>query len=125
MSETRVSLGNRTNGTLVKTADTGAAALSATFTAVKACRLMAVTVKFSAAPTTSEALTITLDAVAGAAYDVVLYTLDPSGVSATSLLVSDEHFGDVWLVAGDKITVAYTNTDTRTYGVQMTILEAA
>lgn len=123
MSDTRTLLGHRPNGSIVKTTGTGAAAMAVTFTAIKACRLVTVTVKLSAAPTTSEALTVTLDATAGAAYDVLLYSGDPSATSATSVVLSD--WGEVWLVAGDKITVAYANTDTRTYGVQITMMEVA
>jgi hypothetical protein len=122
MSDTRTLLGHRPYGGLVKTTGTGAAAMAVTFTAIKACRLVSVTVKLSTAPTTSENLTVTLDATAGAAYDVLLYSGDPSATSATSVVLSSTHWGEVWLVAGDKITVAYTNTDTRTYGVQITTM---
>jgi hypothetical protein len=112
-------------GTVAKTSGTGAVAMAVTYTATSAARLATVTVKFSAAPTTSENLTVTLDATAGAAYDVLLYSGDPSATSATSVVLSSTHWGEVWLVAGDKITVAYTNTDTRTYGVQITMMEVA
>lgn len=125
MSDTRTLLGHRPYGGLVKTTGTGAAAMAVTFTAIKACRLVSVTIKLSTAPTTSENLTITLDNAAGAAYDTVLYSGDPSATSATSIVLSDVNWGEVWLVSGDKITVAYANTDTRTYGVQITMMEVA
>ena len=81
-------------------------------------RLVSVTNKFSAAPTSAENFVITLNANAGAAYDVTLYSVDPA-VDATTALV---WFPDdsLLLEAGDSIDVTYTNTDTRTYGLQIT-----
>ena len=93
---------------------TGAAAIAHSYTVRDNDEIIRVTCKFSIAPTSSENYTITLDSLAGAAYDVVLYSVDPSVASATSIVWSPdkrERF-----VAGDIITVAYTNTDTRTYG---------
>ena len=62
---------------------------------------------FGVAPTTNENITVTLDSAQGAAYDVVLRTVDPAG--KTSVVFEDID----GLNAGDKILVAYTNTDTR------------
>jgi len=75
--------------------------------------VLAVEVHFSAAPTTSEDLTLTLDSVSGAAYDTVLRSVDPSASSATDVLWE----GPFYLANGDALDVAYTNTDTRTVGV--------
>ena len=81
-------------------------------------RLVSVSCLFSAAPTTSENFTVTLDANAGAAYDVLLYALDPSvGATYSIVYLPDQ---EIILEGGDAIDVAYTNTDTRTYGVQIT-----
>jgi hypothetical protein len=100
---------------------TGAAAIAATATVPAGVHyaLVSVTCKFSAAPTTSENLTVTLDANAGAAYDVVIYTLNPSTGSTTSVLYQPTY--PLVFEPGDKITVAFANTDTRTYGVQITL----
>lgn len=119
MAETRITI---PGAQIVNTYGTGAAALSLTFTAIKACQLIAVTNKFSSAPTTSENFTVTLDATNGAAYDVTLYSVDPSAGSLTSIVwMPDDPF---YVMTGDKVTVAYTNTDTRTYGTQIIIKEA-
>jgi hypothetical protein len=63
---------------------------------------------------TSEYLTLTLDSAIGAAYDVVLYKVDPSATSATSLVWQPA--APLYLQPGDVVTLAYTNTDTRTWG---------
>jgi hypothetical protein len=76
--------------------------------------LNSVTVKFSAAPTTSEYLTITLDSAIGAAYDVVLYKVDPSATAALTIVWQPA--APLYLQPGDVVTLAYTNTDTRTWG---------
>lgn len=68
--------------------------------------VLRITLKFDAAPTTSENITVTLDSAQGAAYDTVLRTEDPVGVTSVS-------FEDIkGLANGDKIVVAYANTDT-------------
>jgi hypothetical protein len=56
---------------------TGAVAINKTTAIGKAFRLSNVTVHFNIAPTTSEVLTVTLDSAKGAAYDTVLYTINP------------------------------------------------
>ncbi len=115
---------NRTTirgGHLAVDSTTGAVAMAASFTVVRACRLLGVTVKFSAAPTSSENLTITKNANAGAAYDVVLGSVDPSVGSLTSVVWEPQQ--EIWLEPGDSVDVAYTNTNTRTYGTQITLRE--
>lgn len=101
-----------------KTSATGSAAIAATRTATANERLLSVTCHFSAAPTTSENFTITLDANDGAAYDTLLFSIDPSASSATDLVWFPD--GDFIMENGDAIDVAFTNTDTVTYGVQIT-----
>jgi hypothetical protein len=77
-----------------------------------------VTVHFSAAPTTSENLTVTLDAALGAAYDTVLLSTNPSLTAATSVVWKPD--GQLLLGAGDVIVVAFPNTDTRTVSIRVT-----
>jgi hypothetical protein len=125
MPQTRTPLAGVTAGAITKINETGDAAMSVTYTAARSARLISVSVKLGAIPTTGEALTITLDAVAGAAYDVLLYSLDPAALSLTSLIVTEEDYGDVWLIPGDKIVIAYTNTDAATYGVEIVAMEAS
>jgi len=81
-------------------------------------RLVSVSCNFAAAPTTSENYTITLDANAGAIYDLLLYSLDVSAGATTDILWQPDE--EIILEGGDQVDVAYTNTDTRTYGVQIT-----
>ena len=97
---------------------TGAAAIAKSSAAhATAFLLHSVTVHFSAAPTTSENLTIILNTLTGAAYDTLLCKSNPSVGALTDIV----YMPDVPLLcqAGDVIDVAYTNTDTRTYGVRI------
>lgn len=70
-------------------------------------------VHFSAAPTTSEYFTVTLDSAAGAQYDTVLYKIDPSAASTTDIFWT-ETFA---LLPGDALRTTYANTDARIIGV--------
>lgn len=102
---------------------TGAAAIATSLTVPSGAtyQLISVSCKFSAAPATSESLTITLDANAGAAYDTLLYTVNPSATAMTTMLWQPDE--PLFLEGGDQIDVAFTNTDTRTYGLQITARE--
>lgn len=74
-------------------------ALTASTDAVRARRLLSVTVKYSAAPTQTGA-TVTLNSGAGAAYDAVLNT--GSANAETTVYVPD---GVVIIATGDAIDV--------------------
>jgi len=78
--------------------------------------LRSITAHFSADPGV-ENLTVTLDANAGAVYDMNLLTQAMSGV--TDLLWQP----GVILEAGDQIEIAMTNAGARTYGIQVTLVE--
>jgi hypothetical protein len=93
-------------------------AFSGTVPAGQHYRLVSVTCNFNAAPTTSENFTITLDANAGVAYDLLLYTLDPSAGATSDILWQPDE--EIILEGGDEIDVAFTNTDARQYGAQIT-----
>ena len=82
-------------------------------------RLISVSCRWNAAPTTSEFLTITADLNAGAAYDVLLYTVDPSVAATYSLLFLPDQ--EEIFEGGDVITVAYAGTDPRQWGCQITM----
>lgn len=101
---------------------TGAAAIAATLTvpASATYQLISVTMHADAAATTSENFTITLNANAGAAYDTLLYSLDLSAASTVDLVWYPDE--PLYLEGGDAIDVAFANTDTDTYGVQITAL---
>jgi hypothetical protein len=101
-----------------KSSATGSGAIAVAASVTSDQRLLSVTLHFSSAPTTSENLTITLDANDGAAYDTLLFSIDPSASSLTDLVWFPD--GDLVLENGDAIDIAYTNTDSRTYGLQVT-----
>ena len=103
---------------------TGATAIATSMTvpAGRTYELISVSCVFNVAPVTAEDFTITLDANAGAAYDVLLYTLDPSAASVTSILWQPPEL--VLLEGGDAVDVAYANSDLGTYGAQITVREA-
>ena len=95
---------------------TGAVAMASETAPGKKFRLLAIRLHFTLAPTTSQDFTVTLDSGDGTAYDTVLFRRDPSVGSVTDLLIpfgGDEHIFE----ADDVIDCAYTNTDTRTYGL--------
>ena len=81
-------------------------------------RLVSVSCNFNAAPTTSENFTVTLDANAGAIYDLLLYSLDPSAASTTDILWQPDE--EIILEGGDEIDVQFDNTDAVNYGAQIT-----
>jgi len=103
-----------------KVNDTGTAMLA--FTGVvpvgQHYRLVSVSCNFAAAPTTSENFTVTLDSNAGAIYDLLLYSLDPSAASTTDILWQPDE--EIILEGGDAIDVAFDNSDTINYGAQIT-----
>lgn len=101
--------------------ETGAGAISTSLSAIRVAQILSVTVKMSAAPTTSENLTITLNSVATGTYDTVLYSVDLAAGSTTSATWMPDQ--PLWLQPGDSIDVAYTNTDVGTYGVLISMRE--
>lgn len=103
---------------LVKTSATGSAAISASYTTTASERLCSISLHFSSAPTTSEDFTVTIDANDGAAYDYLLVSIDPSVQSITDYIWFPD--GVLYLEQGDAVDLVYTNTDARTYGVQIT-----
>jgi len=107
---------------LRKDNETGTAAITSSAAIVKPTRLISVSCKFNAAPTTSENLTITANLASGAVYDVLLYSVDPSASSLTDLVwLPDE---PMWFYDGDSIDIAYTNTDTEDYGIEIVMMES-
>lgn len=102
---------------VLATTATGSAAINTTTAIAAEFKLIAVTVHFSAAPTTSESLTVTLDATSGAAYDTILYAQNPSLSAATDLVFTPD--SELKFKANDEIKVAFTNTDARTYGLSI------
>lgn len=96
---------------------TGAVAINSTTAVAAEFKLLKVVCHFSAAPTSSENFVIKLDSVAGAAYDTVLFTSNPSLSAATDLVFLPD--GDMKFKTGDEIVTTFTNTDGRTYGLSV------
>jgi hypothetical protein len=90
-----------------------ATALSFVISGANQIRILCVNI--DALPTTSENLTITLNAAAGS--DHVLYSVDPSVSSGTQWDLFWNPEPALGLAEGDIVTVAYTNTDTNTVSV--------
>ena len=126
----KVSIDQTTPGTTNKVAvgnpqtvynSTGAAAIALSTAMAKAFRLVCATVHFSAAPTTSESLTLKVNANDGAAYDTTLLSVNPATTAATDIVyVPDE---ELICESGDEIDLAFTNTDGRTYGARIVVTE--
>lgn len=96
-------------------AASGAAALSYTF--ADTADLERVIFTLDAAATTSENLTITLDANAGAAFDAAIRTVDLAVKGGTVF----EWVNLGRFVTGDKITLAFANTDANAWSAQFYI----
>lgn len=107
--------------TVLRTAASASGAMSETLTvpAGDVYRLVSVTLGLNAAPTTSENLTITLDAVDGPNYDVLLYSVDLGAGGDTDLVWQPSEL--LYLLGGDQVDVVWSNTDTRTWGLLITV----
>jgi len=106
---------------ILKTVATGAGAINATHVTPSGqhYQLVSVAVNLSAAPTTSENLTITLDSADGAEFDTTLYSVNPSTAGTTDVFWWPDQL--TYLHPGDAIDVQFANTDKRTYGVTITV----
>ena len=97
---------------IFKTTATGAAAISTTVSPGRAFALESVAVHLSAAGGAGN-LTVTVDANAGAAYDVVLKTIDMTSI--TDWVWQPER--PIELASGDKVVIAWANAGEKTYGL--------
>lgn len=93
---------------------TGSAAINETVNPGKAGQLHEFRIHLSAAGGAGD-LTITLDANAGAAYDVVLLTEDMT--TLTDLVWQPDL--PLQFDSGDKFVIAWANASTRTYGLEL------
>jgi hypothetical protein len=98
---------------------TGSAGLAYTLNPYFAFELIEWTLKLDILPTTSESLTVKKNAVAGAVYDVPIYTKDLATLTPTPEIYFSCESEDFCFEAGDTLDFAYDNTDTRTYGLQV------
>ena len=94
---------------------TGAAAIALAIAPGWRFKLKGISLHLSAAPTSSENLTVTLNSAYGAAYNAVIYTRDLTVGSLTDLYIE---FGDNYVFeVNESLTVAWANTNTKTYGI--------
>lgn len=80
-------------------------------------QLLSVSLHLSAAPTTSENFTITLDSGQGPEYDTLLYSLNLSTGSTVNLVWQPD--APFYLFDHDAVDVKYANTDAGVYGVTL------
>ena len=101
---------------------TSATAVAASCAITDEIKITQIDIHFNTAPTTSEALTMKLNSNAGATYDTLLYSVDPSVLSITDIHMSEGGNDSplpVSLVIGDSLDIAYPNTDTKTVTVSV------
>jgi hypothetical protein len=99
---------------------TGTGALSLATSESGRFQFVQASVKFNSLPVTSQDVTLTLDALGGAAYDAILRRLNPSlgtGTGDTVFLGDPDEIYE----SGDQLTLAYTNTDGRTFGARIVV----
>ena len=72
-------------------------------------------VTLSAASATSENLTVTLDAARGAAFDNLVYSKDMDTVKHINYMFDEIRYCG----PGDKIDIAWANSDARTWGIKI------
>ena len=72
-------------------------------------------VTLSAASATSENLTVTMDAARGAAFDNLIYSKDMDTVKHINYMFDEIRYCG----PGDKIDIAWVNTDARTWGIKI------
>ena len=108
------------SASVFKVNGTGSAAIATSLTvpAGDTYKLLSVSLNLNVAGTTSEDFTITLDANAGSAYDVLLYTNDLATTATTDLVWFPDE--PLYLEGDDAIDVAWANSQARTYGLQIT-----
>jgi len=111
------------SGPVLRTAATGLGPIAETFLvpAGATYQVVSVSLNLNLAPTTAENFTVSLDAYDGVLYDVVLYALDLTTGATTDLVWQpNEPF---YACSGDAIDVTWANTDGRTWGLLVTLME--
>ena len=97
---------------------TGATALSHSVAPGYAAELIDFRLKLNEVPTTSENFVASINAGAGAVYDSRVYTKDLSELTVGTVIVQGGE--DEFVIESDgSFDFAYTNTDTKTYGLQV------
>ncbi len=95
---------------------TGAAAIALTLTPVGPIVLTCVKLHLNGVGGAAENFTITINSATGSAYDVVLFSQDMAAVTDI-LWVPDQ---PIPIVNNDPVDFAYANSNTKTYGLEVT-----
>ncbi len=103
------------SGKVARRFATGAAALATALTPKTPYKLLSLVLHLSAAAT-QQTFTATIDATRGTAYDTVLVSQALVGVTDLVRTWTD----GFWLEPEDELDCAWTNTDTKTYGLTVT-----
>ena len=93
---------------------TGTAAIASTLAPGRQIELVCVKLHLSAAGGAAENFTVTIDSATNAVYDVVLFSQDMTTVSDV-VWVPDRPIP----IMSDEIDFAYTNSNARTYGLEV------
>ena len=96
---------------------TGSGAMSVTFDPEGSCKILQINLHLDTAASTSENLVISVDSANGTEYDVNLITKDMSTVK--DVVVRQIDIGEFYMFGADKLTFAWTNTDARTWGLEI------
>ena len=94
---------------------TGSGAMAETVSPGYGFELVGIYLHLSSASSTSEDFTISLDSTEGSAYDVLIYSKDMNGVQD----VIWEPDRAMHFIANDELDMAWTNTDSRTWGLEI------
>jgi len=98
-----------------KSYETGAGAMSVTFTPGKDFTFEEVRLHLSAASATAENFVVTLVSGKGAVYNIKLYSQDMDTVQDLVYQPEKKHDFD----EGDSLTFTWTNTNARTWGLEI------
>jgi len=111
------------SGPVLRTAATGLGPIAETFAvpAGATYQVVSVSLNLNLAPTTAENFTVTLDAYDGVLYDVVLYALNLAAAATTDLVWQPN--APLYACSGDAVDVTWANTDGRTWGLLVTLME--
>ena len=113
---TTIAATSQVSGRYYKEVATGAAAIATTVAPSGAWRLDLVKVHLSGAGGAGD-LTITMDAIAGAAYDVVVLSQDMTAVTDLVWMPDNE----LIMTADDEIDIAWANAGGKTNGIEIFI----
>ena len=110
---------DKTNKVIYSSTATGAAAMAESFAIKQPSVLRQVAVKVSETP--ADSLTVTINSVTGAAYDVIVKTQDMSAITDSFVWVPDP---GIYLRTGDSVDIAWDNSTTKTWGLTLTVEDA-